>query len=98
MVRQLVPVKKNATEGFLEVLLHACHGLLENIEVRRFGVTVGALRGEIVIDDLVHGMGVRKRNELVVLRHVLPIIDQNRLDMIRNRKLDGRARMESILL
>jgi len=39
-----------------------------------------------------------KGNELVVLCHVLPVIDKDRFDVIRDRKFDRRAGVKTILL
>lgn len=95
---QNIPVEEDAAEGLLEVLLHARHGLLEDIKVRRLRITVGALRDQIVVDDLVDGVRVRKGDQLVVLRHVLPVVDKDGLDVIRDWKFDRGAGVKAIFL
>ncbi len=64
----------------------------------RLRVTVGPLRDEIVVDNLVDRMRVGERDQLVVLGDILPIVDKDSLDMVRDRDPDRRACVEAIFL
>ena len=59
---------------------------------------MGALEGEVIIKDLINGVWVREGDQLLVLCHILPVIDQHRLKVIRHRQFDGRTGMEGLLL
>jgi hypothetical protein len=98
MTPSCLPVQQDAAEALVEILAHAGNDLLQNLHGSRALLTMGALVGEIVVQNLVYRMSMRQRHELLVLRDVLPVVDKHGFQVIRNGKLDRRAVMKTILL
>ena len=57
-----------------------------------------ALLGQVVFHDLGDWLLVGEGHKLLVLRDILPIVDQERLEVIGNRNLDRRAVVKGVLL
>jgi hypothetical protein len=94
----ILPVQQNAAEALVKVLPQASHRLLQNVQRGTALRAVRLLVSEVVVQDLVDRVGVRERNELLVFGDILPVVDEQRLDVIRHRQLDGRAVVEVVLL
>lgn len=93
-----IPVKQDATEALVKVLAESGNGLLHDIERGAIGVAVGALVVEVRLQDLVDGVRVRQGQDLLVLGDVLPVVDEDGLQVVRQVKLDRRPGVECILL
>ena len=53
---------------------------------------------EVVVQDLVDRLGSWKWDKLLVLGNVLPVVDENRLDVVWYWKVDRWSSVESLLL
>lgn len=54
--------------------------------------------GEIFVQDLVDGVDMRQRDELVILGDVLPVVDEHGLEMVGHGQLYGGPVVEVVLL
>ncbi len=95
---QNVPIQQDAAETLVKVLAKSSDGLLENVEGGGAILASRALILHVVLEDLVHGVGVREGNELLVLGNILPIVDQERLELVGNDEPDRRSGVERVLL
>lgn len=93
-----LPVQKDAAEALIEVLTQSGDGLLKHIKRGGALGTVGTLVLEIVVENLIDRVRVWKGNQLLVLGDILPVIDEQGLDVIRDWKLDGGATVKVVLL
>jgi hypothetical protein len=93
-----LPVEQDATEALVKVLAQAGDGLLENVHGSAALLAVRLLVGEIVVQNLLDRMDVGQRNELLILGHILPVVDKQRLNMVGNWELDGGTVVEVVLL
>jgi len=59
---------------------------------------LGALVGEIVVEDLGDGLLVGEGDKLLVLGDVFPIVDEEGLEMVGDRNLNRWAAVEGVLL
>jgi len=57
-----------------------------------------SLKCKVVIQDLVGGVDVGKRNKLLVLGDILPVVNKHGLDVIRDRNLNRRSVVKVLLL
>ena len=93
-----LPVQQDAAEGLVKVLAQAGHGLLEDVERGAALLAVRLLVGEVVVEDRVDRVDVRERDELLVLGDILPVVHEQRLNMIGDGDLDGGTVVEVVLL
>lgn len=96
--RVVVPVQQDATQALVKVLEQAGDCLLQNLERRGALHVLGALVREVVVEDLGDGLLVGEGHKLLVLGDVLPVVDQEGLEMVGDRNLDRRATVEGVLL
>lgn len=92
-------VEQNAVKGFVKVLAYAFGRLRQDVHLSGVLGTVLFLECHVVLQDLLDScLLVRELNKLLVLRHVLPIVDQETLEMVGQDKLDGWTAVEGLLL
>lgn len=91
-------VQKYTAEGLVEVLAETGDCFFENVQRGAAFLSIGLLIDKVVIQDLVDRVGVWKRYHLIVFGDILPIVDENRLEMIWQRNLNRRPVVEIILL
>lgn len=84
----LEAVQKDATKSLLKVFLQTSNDLEENVSLRGSSLASGLFKIEVVIQDLVDRLGSWQGDELLVLGDILPIIDENRLDVVWYWKVD----------
>lgn len=92
------PVEKDPRQRPLKVLAQSGKGLLEYVGDSRVLAAPWALVGEVVGEDLGDGMRVRDGHQLVVFGDVLPVVDEDGLDVVRDGELDGGAGVEALVL
>lgn len=92
------PIKKNAAKRLVKVLAKAGHGFLQDIHGRGVGLPLRPFVGEVVVENLFDRVRVRKRNELLIFRHVLPVVDEQRLDVIGQGNLNRRPVVKVLFL
>jgi hypothetical protein len=85
-------------QGLVKVLAQAVDGLLEDIELRRPLLTPLALVVEVVVENDIDWLGVRDRDQLVLVGDVLPVVDEQALEQVRDRELDRGSVVERLLL
>jgi hypothetical protein len=83
-----LPIQQDATQALVKVLEQACDCLLQNLKRGGALYVLGALVGEVVVEDLGDGLLVGEGHELLVLGDVLPIVDEERLEMVGDWNLD----------
>jgi hypothetical protein len=93
-----LPVEENATEGLVKVLTESSNGLLQDIQGGAALLAVRALEGEVVVENLIDGVGMWERDELLVLGDILPVVDEHCLKMVGHRQLDGGTVVKVVLL
>lgn len=90
-------VQQDLFECFIKVLFNTRRSFLENVELD--GVSaVWTLLGDVSIDDLADGEFGRESDHLAVFGDILPVIDKEGLEVIRDEDFDRGAGVEGVLL
>ena len=92
------PIKKNTAKSLLKVLPETSNNFLEDVHTSRPCWAILAFSVEIILKDLLDWFVMRKRNELVILGDILPVVNEHRLDVIRDRQVDHGLAVERLLL
>lgn len=77
-----LPVKKNTTNAKRKVLAKTSNSLLKKIPLRRTRDTLLALILKILLQHLVDRNTSRNGNQLAMLANVLPVVNEDRLDVV----------------
>lgn len=77
-----LPVKKNTTNAKAEILAKTSNSLLKKIPLRSARRTLLALILKILLQDLIDRNPRRNRDQLAMLANVLPVVNEDRLDVI----------------
>lgn len=88
----LVPleaVQKDATEGFVEVLLDAGDAFFEDVGVGGAGATGHVLGGRVLLQELGGGDCGGNHRELLLFGDLLPVVDENGFQLIGDKESDG---------
>lgn len=76
------PVKKDPSQAPVKVLAQTSNSLLQDIHLWRLWYPVGTLVIEVVLQDFVDRVDMGNWNQLLVLGDILPVVDEQRLDVI----------------
>lgn len=91
-------VEQNTAKALVEIFLDTRKSLLENVDLCGACGSLGQLIRRIVLQNLGDRVRVRERNQLVVFRHILPIIDKDSLQAVGQLDLNRGASVKGILL
>lgn len=98
VLRALIPIQQNLIKTLIEILLHACDDLIEDIFIGRGSTALGLLLIVPVLQDRTHGVLGRQGDDALVFRHLLPVVDEEGLEIVWHDDADGWARLERVLL
>lgn len=86
-------VEQDFIEGLVEVLSDAGGHLVEDVIINR-RCAARFFLVDVFINDGTHGVFRWQRHHLAVFGDVLPVIDQEGFQVVREDQLDGRFRLE----
>lgn len=93
-----IPVQQYSAESLFEILSEPSNDFFQDIHARRRFFPVWALKVQVILENLGHGLGVGEWHELVVLGDVFPVVDQHCLDVVWDGDVDHGLVVERILL
>jgi UDP-2,3-diacylglucosamine pyrophosphatase LpxH len=93
-----LPVQQEAPESLVEIISETGDRFLQDVHGSTARLAVRALMCEVVVQDFVDGMHMRKGDELMILGDVFPIVDEQGFDVVGDRNLDRWPIIEVLFL
>jgi hypothetical protein len=94
----LLPVQKNSTKTLLKVLLQTSNNLVQDVGWGTASLSSRLFVLEVIIENNIDGLSGGKWNELEIFCDILPIIDENRLNVVGDDELDRRSGVKLLFL
>lgn len=98
VLRALVAVQQKLVEHGVEVLENAGNNLIKDVDIDAALYALGSLFVAPLLKNLADGLGSRQEDDRAILSDALPVVDDQRLQIIRHYDADGRTGLESFLL
>lgn len=84
----LLPIKKNSAKTLLKVLLQSSNNLVQDVGLGAACLSSWLFVLEIVIENKVDGLSGGKWDKLEILRDILPVVNEDCLDVVGDDQLD----------
>jgi len=94
----LEPIKKNASESFVEVLLDAGNNFFEDVGICRARAAMCHFGLLILVEELRDGDGSGSWRDFVLLGDFLPIVYEDGFESVWDEDLDSRSAHELLFL